>query len=232
MQKIEEKKSKRQAVLFSFLTLILLAGVILLGIPSLIKMAVFLSNLRSSGQSVEANDTVAPAPPRLQPMVEATDSAQISLKGFAESGSTVKVSRGNEEISEVLVDKDGQFTVSEITLKTGENKFKAQAVDSGGNQSKFSPTITIVLDTTAPSLSISQPEEGQEFFDEEKEILIAGETEEGINLRVNSFYTPVDSEGNFAKRLELDEGENEIKIIATDRAGNTSEANLTVRYTP
>jgi len=187
MQKIEEKKSKRQAVLFSFLTLVLLAGVILLGIPSLIKMAVFLSNLRSSGQSVEANDTVAPAPPRLQPMVEATDNAQLCLKGFAESGSTVKISQGSEEISEVLVDKDGQFTVSEITLKTGENKFKAQAVDSSGNQSKFSSTITVILDTTPPSLSISQPEEGQEFFDEEKEILIAGETEANVNLRVNSF---------------------------------------------
>lgn len=232
MQKIEEKKSKRQAIIFSFLTLVLIVGVIFLGIPSLIKMAVFLSNLRSSGQSIETSDTVPPVPPRLQPIFEATQSAQISLSGFAEPGTTVKVFRGSQEIGEALVDKDGQFIVIDIGLKSGENNLKTQAIDSAGNESKFSPTISITLDKTPPSLKVAEPTDGEEFFDEGKEILVAGETEPGAQLTVNGFYTIVDTEGNFAKRFELSEGDNDIQIVVKDKAGNQNQANLTVRYTP
>lgn len=232
MQKIEEKKSKRQAIFFTFLTILLTLVVIFLGIPSLIKMAVFLSNLRSSGQSIETKDTVPPVPPRLQPLAEATQSAKVSLRGFSEPGATIKVFRDNEEISEVLVDKDGQFTVSDITLRVGENRFKTLAIDNAGNESKYSPIISISLDTTPPTLSLTTPTDGKTFYEDEKEILVAGQTETGAQLNINGFYALVDTEGNFAKKIVLEGGENEIKIVAIDNAGNKAEIITTVTYTP
>lgn len=231
LQRVQEKKSKRQALLFALLTLVLIVGVIFLGIPSLIKMAIFLSNLRTSGQAIETKDTVPPAPPRIQVVDEATNSAQLKVRGFAEPGATLKL-RLNGQEEEVIVDNEGQFILDNLTLRDGENKLLAVAVDAGGNESKASDLVTIVYDNEPPELTITSPEEGQEFFDEEREVLVAGETEADARVNVNAFYAVVDTEGNFVKRLNLEEGENEIKIVARDKAGNTTEATLSVRYTP
>lgn len=232
LEKVEEKRSRRQAVLFIFLTLFLILGVVFFGIPSLIKMAIFLSNLHSSGQAIETKDTVPPAPPRLQPLPEATNSAQLTLKGFAEAGATVKVTQNTKAIKEVIADKDGQFVVENVTLENDENNFLAKAIDTSGNESKPSPLVTVLYDNKAPGLKVTNPPDGAEFFDEDKEILVAGETEVEAKVTVNNFYSVVDTEGNFVKKITLAEGENEIVVNASDKAGNTSKVTLKVRYTP
>lgn len=232
MQNIQEKKSKQQAFFFIFLTILLIFGVIFFGIPSLIKMAIFLSNLRSSNQNIEAKDTVAPAPARFQPVVEATNSAILNLSGFAEAGATVKLYRNGQELKEIIVDQNGYFTISKIDLKLGDNKLEAKTIDPSGNESKTSPSVNIVYDNTPPVLEVTDPHEGAEFFGEDREILAAGKTEPGIKLNINSFFVLVDTEGNFVKKLTLNEGENEILITASDKAGNTAQKSLTVNYSP
>ena len=232
LQKIEERKSKRQAILFTFLTLLLIIGVIFLGIPSLIKMVIFLENLHSSGQAVETKDSVPPAPPRLQVLSEATNSASLDLKGFAESGATVKIYRDHEEIQEVVADKEGEFIIDNLKLELGENELQAKATDNSGNESKLSALLTISYDNSPPVLTLTNPANEAEFFDEDKEILVAGETDPDANVVVNDFFVLVDTEGNFVKKLELQEGENEILVVATDKAGNATQETLIVRYTP
>jgi len=232
LQRVQQKKNKRQALIFSVLTFGLIIGVVFLGIPSLIRMAIFLGNLRSSGQTIETKDTVPPVPPRLQALAEATKSADLKIRGFAEPGATVKLTHNNQELEEALVDNEGQFVIDEVTLKKGENKLKAVAIDTSGNESKLSKLITIVYDNEPPELTITGPEDGAEFFDEDREILISGETDPDARVNVNNFYSVVDTEGNFVKRLNLEEGENEIRIVARDKAGNKTSATVTVRYTP
>ena len=231
LQRVQEEKSKRQAVLFILLTFGLIVAVIFLGIPSLIRMAIFLSNLRTSGQAIETKDTAPPAPPRLQVLDEATNSANLQIKGFAEPGATLKL-RLNGQEEEVVVDNQGEFIFDDLTLEEGENKLIAIAVDAGGNESKTSDLVTIVYDRESPQLTLTSPEEGQEFFDEDLEVLVAGETDADARVNVNNFYTVVDTEGNFVKRLSLEEGENAIQVVAKDKAGNETTASVTVRYTP
>jgi bacillopeptidase F len=209
----------------------LIVAVIFLGIPSLIRMAIFLSNLRTSGQAIETKDTVPPAPPRIQALDEATNSAKLKVKGFSEPGATLKLKLNGKE-EEVVVDNEGQFVFDDLALREGENKLIAVAVDAAGNESKTSDLVSLVYDKEPPELTITSPEDGQEFFDDEKEVLVAGETNTDARVNVNSFYAVVDTEGNFVKRLNLEEGENEIKITARDKAGNTTETTLSVRYTP
>jgi len=207
LQRIEEKRSQRQAVFFIFLTLLLIVGVIFLGIPSLIKMAIFLSNLHSSGQTIETKDSVPPAPPRLQPVAEATTSATLTLKGFAEAGATVKVVSDGQDIKEVITDKDGQFVIDSLKLRSGHNKFYTKAVDTSGNESKPSASVTVLYDNTPPELTSTNPPPDAQFFDEDKEIVVAGKTEPEARVSVNNLFVLVDSEGNFVKKFTLQEGE-------------------------
>ncbi len=232
LQRIEEKKSQKQAVLFIFLTILLIVGVIFLGIPSLIKMAIFLSNLHSSGQAVETKDTVPPAPPRIQPTYEATNSSRLTLKGFAEAGSTVKLMKDGQEVKKAVTDKDGQFMIDGINLQAGENTYFTKAVDSTNNESKPSAQISVVYDNTPPELEISNPTDGAQFYDVDKEVIVSGKTEVEAKITVNDLFVLVEQDGSFVKKIPLQEGDNDIKVKATDKAGNTITKSVIVKYSP
>ena len=75
----EDALNLRRAVIFGGLTVVLALGLVFLGIPALIRMAIFLCNLRSSSQPIETGDTLAPSAPRLKSLPEATNSAQIKI---------------------------------------------------------------------------------------------------------------------------------------------------------
>jgi hypothetical protein len=61
----EEVRSLRQAFFFGILTIVFLLLLIFLGIPALIKMAIFLGEIRSSSTPVKTEDLLPPAPPIL-----------------------------------------------------------------------------------------------------------------------------------------------------------------------
>lgn len=232
LQKIEEKRNKRQALFFAFLTLVLVFIVIFFGIPSLIRMAIFLSTLKSSGQAVEVKDNVAPIAPKLEPLREATNSANIKIKGYSEAGTTLKIYQNNDEIKETIADENGYFKFENIRLEIGKNQFDVKAIDTANNESKISKTDVVVFDNLAPRLEITEPTDKAEYFDEDKEILVAGETEENVQVNVNNFFALVDNEGNFAKKIQLKEGVNDIQVVAIDKAGNITSKSLSVTLTP
>ena len=70
------------------------------------------------------------------------------------------------------------------------------------------------------------------FVSTENEIMVKGKTEEKATVTVNERFVVVGSEGNFEYSLTLSEGENKILIVAIDKAGNKTEKELKVTYTP
>lgn len=230
LTKIEEKKSIKQAVLFSFLSFVLMAALFLYGIPSLIKFIVFLGDLKSTDIKPVSEDQLAPTTPVIQPLPEATSSANIKIKGYTEQGATVKLVIGGIDIEEVISDKDGQFIFDNIKLKLGANEIQTKAIDSAGNESQTSSVVTIIYDNQPPELEITKPEDGQKFFDNEREITVEGKTEESITVYVNNRFTSSNSDGNFSKTIGLNEGENDIIVKAIDRAGNKTEKQIKVNY--
>lgn len=230
LQKIEDKRNRQQAVLFGFLSVGFLLLLIFVGVPLFIKAAIFLGDLRSQSQGVDKNDTIPPVPPRIVSNFEATSSAKIDLYGFAEPGAKVSLYRNTDKHAEIVSDSDGNFSFTDVKLMGGENLFYAVAADASGNESQPSADFTIVFDNEAPDLTLTSPEDGSEYYDEEREILVAGETEPDTNVRVNGYVVAVDTEGNFVKRLQLADGENEIEVIARDEAGNETSKTVTVTY--
>lgn len=233
LTRIQTKKNKRQAMFFVVLTGVFLLLLIFLGVPALIRMAIFLGDLRSSSQVVETEKSVILRTPQLLPLPEATKSAYLDIKGYAESGTTVKILRNNVEKEKTIVDKDGVFSVSKFALKEGENEIKVIAEDPSGRlESKASDTYFVTFDQTPPKLEITNPQGGEEYFDKDKEVIVEGMSAPGIKITINGFLAIIDSDGSFSKIIELKEGENEIKVEALDEAGNKTEKSVRVKYTP
>ncbi len=81
-------------------------------------------------------------------------------------------------------------------------------------------------DTTPPKLTILRPDDGAHTTDEA--ITVKGETEPGAVVTYGSYTADMDGEGYWHIRIKLDIGRNALVFHATDEAGNTSEAAVTV----
>lgn len=228
----EEAKSIHRAIFYGGLTFLIALGLVFLGIPVLIRMAIFLGNLRSSSLSVETQDTLPPPPPRLSPILEATNSAQIKIEGFAEPGAVVKIFASDILEKETVANKNGTFSIGSFELTLGKNEIHALATDEAGNTSQKSNRLTVSYDRTPPELSILEPAKENRLIEEENKITVKGKTEKGATVYINDHIVIIDSEGNFQYPVTFGEGENEINVKATDQAGNRTEEKIIVNYSP
>lgn len=229
----EEKRNLRSALLFGFLTISLLLALVFFGIPALVNMAGFVSDIKSTNKPVEQTDIVPPSSPQINVLPEYTKETSIPLSGFAEPGSTVEIFLNNSPLGTTVTASDGSFTFSRINLSQDKNELYAVSVDETGNKSRLSSVIIVTFDNTAPKLDISEPQDGQKFFtDRKRKIKISGQTEAGVTLTVNERLAIVDQNGNFSVDFSLSDGDNTLKIIATDLAGNQTEKDINVNLTP
>jgi len=224
----QEAKNLRRAVLFGFLSLILVLCLVFLGLPLLIKMAVFLGNIRSSYLPSEKDDTIPPPAPLLLPLPEATSSAQLNLSGFAEPGATVEIFVSGISQEKIVADNNGSFSVDNLRLTEGKNEIYALATDKAGNVSQPSEKASVFLDQTPPQLTILQPPNNTTFYGLQKRVEIKGETEEEASVIINDHLAVMEAGGKFRYSLTLLGGENKVKIVATDKAGNKTEEELTL----
>ena len=87
LQRVEEKRNIRQATLLGLAAILAIIVVIVLGIPLLVRMAVFLGDVKSSSRPVDKNDLIPPVPPQISLPYTATNSANQTISGSAEPGS-------------------------------------------------------------------------------------------------------------------------------------------------
>lgn len=227
----QEAKIQKRAILFGFLTLILLVAIALWGIPFLIRFAAFLGEVRQTTESEVTEDKIPPPSPQFSAIPEATNSALINLSGFSEPNSKVKIYLNDQLVAETQADQNGEIQIEKIHLQKGKNVLYAVAIDEARNESEPSEAIEILFDDKPPNLEISSPADNETVYDQKIEI--KGETEsDQIKVTVNDHLVLVEKEGKFTYTYELAEGENKINIIAEDPAGNKTEKTLTVTYKP
>jgi hypothetical protein len=87
-------------------------------------------------------------------------------------------------------------------------------------------TTGTTLDTLAPKIEVTSPEDG--FVSEVASITFAGTTEPGAVVTAGQYEATVEPDGSWHIVLVLAEGENRARFVATDSAGNRSEAWVTV----
>jgi len=231
LQSVEEKRNVKKTALYAFLTLVLIILLFVVGIPLFGKFTLFISSFRGGNKTITKTDITPPAPPKFNYFTPFTNQSTASISGTIEPGATVKlIFDGNAE--ETLGDKNGVFNFN-LNLSDGDNTFSATAVDPAGNISQKTNDYTITLDTKPPALTISTPSDGSSFFgSNQKQETIQGNTDTGSQITVNDRIVSVDDSGNFQYTTTLNDGANTFTIKSTDQAGNTTEKDITLNFTP
>lgn len=214
---------------------IILSGIIIIvviffffGIPLLINFSILVGNLRVGNDSEKSvHDTTYLAPPILFPIQDATGSARIDISGTAISGQTIKLYLNGKYIKETGVFENNNFTFDNILLDEGNNDIKATSIGTGGKESDYSKELHIVYKNKPPDLEVKSPQDKQTISGT-SQIKVDGKTNSDVRVTVNNYWAIVDNMGNFSYLLNLQKGENKIKITAVDAAGNQSSKDLTV----
>jgi len=159
-----------------------------------------------------------------------TNQSTVVVKGEAAPTTTVHIFNNGEEVKSAEVHNDGTFSV-EIALSDGENVLTAKSSTERGMTEESAP-IKVVLDQNKPTLAITNPKDGDKT---NRETVTVEGTVEDANLdwvKVNGVNAKVEN-GKYSARIMLNEGINEIKVVAKDKAGNRKAETISidVKYT-
>ena len=130
----------------------------------------------------------------------------------------------------IQVDYQGNFQIP-VDLLEGRNEYTIEARDGVGN--RVSTTVTIRLDTTAPTLVMYIDPvfiEKDELVSHAYTVNITGYTDPGSWLYINDIPLPVNEIGEFTTAYDLAKGTTEIKLRSMDDADNERSVNQTITF--
>ena len=156
--------------------------------------------------------------------VELTKNGTITVSGTATDAAGIKTLTVNG--TTVTVGTDGAFSHT-VTLTEGSNTITIVATDNTGN--KTTVTRTVVYDKTNPTLTVNNISTSTT----NNKVTVSGTVTDtnGIKtLTINGTEVTVGSNGSFSKEITLSEGNNTIKLVATDNAGNQTTVTKSVIY--
>lgn len=226
--KKNDEEITRKTVFLGLITVLVVVLMVVFGLPLLIRVSVILGDVRSKNDVI--NEKVLPPPaPRLIVPYEATNSAKIKVGGVGEKGMTVELFKNDVSIGKTSVNDSGDFTFEDVSLDMGDNEFLAISTNEKGVSSDPTQTVKIAYDNTAPSLELSNPSEAKLSVDY-ADFDVVGKSDKGVSVTINSRVAMVDSEGKFKLKFQLAPGKNELNVVATDLAGNTTQKKIEITY--
>jgi len=175
-------------------------------------------------------DTIAPAAPKFSQTPDATNVQKLTINGITEPGATVKLFVNGPEKHKTTADNDGFFTFIDIKLSKGNNIIFAKSFDEVDNESEKSEVLYIQYDDKIPEIEITKPTNGEKITNLNKRILVEGKTNEEANVKINGRVAIVRADNTFELLLGVSEGNVEIKVEATDKAGNKAEEKIYITY--
>jgi len=228
-----EKKIIRNTLLMALGTILIVFMLLKFGALFLIGLSSFLSSGNQTTQSQGSNNQIGYiAPPILNPAPSATNSAHVIVSGKAAANETVNIYINNNLEDKILTDNNGDFSITE-DLSLGSNSISVKA-EKNSKQSDYSNSLSVFYQNSQPKLDINSPTDGQKFdkntIGTGNAINVTGTTDPGVSVTVNGFWAIVDDSNNFSYSLSVQSGDNQIKVIAIDQAGNKAEKDLKVNY--
>ncbi|WP_342542411.1 S8 family serine peptidase [Paenisporosarcina sp. FSL H8-0542] len=147
------------------------------------------------------------------------------IEGVASTSTTIQLMNNGKEAGSTLVGDDGKFAIP-MEFVEGANEMIAVSKMGGKVTGKSAP-VTITLDTINPKLTLDNPKNGDKT---NRETVTVEGTVSDVNLKsvqVNGFEAAI-VDGKYSKRILLDNGMNEITVVATDIANNQVSKTVTV----
>jgi hypothetical protein len=222
-----QEQSKRNIVLAIVGIIVVIFLIFSYGMDFLINFSLLVKRSTTS-KDVKQNEVTYVAPPVIDPLSEATKSARITVSGYAGDKQTIKLYLNGKLTDKTEVNKNKQFSFSDVKLEKGSNEVKAKAVTPEDKESDYSQISSITYSDEPPKLEINSPQDGQTVSKGDG-LKISGKTDPNVKVTVNDFWAIVQDDGNFSYTLPLHDGENTIKIVATDDADNQTTKELKVK---
>lgn len=228
------KKSKRNFFVTVILVILIIFATIQWILPTFVNGVGLITGIFKDKEKTATNITESAqlAPPVLNIPYEATNTAEIDVKGYSTPGSRVKLFVDDSEFETIDVSSDGDFTFRKVSLSLGTNNIYAVSIDEKDRESLPSKTFKIVYDNEKPTLSVSEPEDGRNIQGGDRKVKISGKTEPESEIFINDSQVIVDKDGNFESVQSLNDGENVFNIKAVDSASNSTEIVRRVTYQP
>lgn len=225
---LEKQKSIKQTVYFFGGGLLFLFIFFIIGIPLLINLSAFLSNLLTPKKTVTKKNEKFIQQPTLEIPYEATNSAQISIDGFGAVSVNVDLFVNNRKVR-TTSDKNGTFYFSDVQLVSGDNEIYAVTTDRSSTKEAKSDISTVTYDNKKPTLTLDNVTDGQQF-ELNNQITIKGKLDEDGTLYINDRFIMVNSDKTFSADYTLQDGDNVLKFRAIDKAGNFVEKEIKVIF--
>lgn len=228
------KKTRRKFFFNVIIVLFLCYATLQWILPNVIGGVGFLKGIVNTPKQAEKSVAENPslAPPVFSIPYEATNSAKIEVKGYATSGSKVKVFLDDKLLDTVSVFDDGEFIIKNVELQLGNNIISGKTLDQLDQESLASKTVIIILDLEKPTLKITEPEDGKTIQGGDRRVTVSGTTDPDAQVLINGSRVIVNSDGNFNTTIQLNDGENILNIKALDKATNSTETSRKVTFTP
>ncbi|HLF87428.1 MAG TPA: FlgD immunoglobulin-like domain containing protein [Anaerolineales bacterium] len=136
----------------------------------------------------------------------------LTIEGVTDPDANVFVT-GNPQ--PVQVDGQGHFAFL-YRLNEGANLLEIRAADPAGNSTVLRRDISLVI--TPPEVVIASPVD--DAFLNQSLITVSGQASPNVTLTVNEIPVQVGEDGAFNHQFNLEEGDNLIRVVATDDVGN------------
>ena len=155
-----------------------------------------------------------------------TSEKEIVIKGTATPNTSAKLLNNEEKVNTAEVDDSGEFQF-DTELTEGDNTFTV-VTELDDDITIDSPQVTVTLDTIAPEVGIDSPTDGDKTNRETVTVEGFASDDHLDYVEVNGAEANVDGDGRFTKRILLDNGENDIEVLAVDKAGNKTKKSVTL----
>lgn len=158
-----------------------------------------------------------------------SNKGELEIEGKASPGLDVAIYQNDEEITKVKAGQSGAFK-EKVTVSSGEHVFTAATVTDKGATKRSKP-VKVIIDQTAPALTIDTPKKGGKSNKES--LTVEGKvTDDHLDqVTVNGKKATV-KDGKYSARILLENGKNTIKVTAKDAAGNKTakKVDIDVQY--
>jgi hypothetical protein len=229
LNKSFQRKSRNTFILSILGIIIVLALLFKFGLP-LISDASFLfgkvTSTPDKNSDKDVEEEFVPVP-TLDGLPKATKEKALKITGSSISGVTIQIYLNGSKETDVKADENGDFE-GKVILSDGDNIIKIKAV-KGTTESDFSPSETVSYKIKGPDLTINSPSDGSQISGANP-IEVKGKSDPDGSVIVNDFQAIINNNGEWSYMLTLKGGDNEIKVVSTDAAGNTTEKIIHVNY--
>lgn len=231
LYRYQEQKLTKRLIWALVGTIVLIVCVVVFGLRILIAFSLLVERLKGGTNTpTPTTQTVIILPPTVDPLPDATNSANLIISGKAHSKQEVIIYVNQQETVTLTASQDGTFKSREIQGSQGTNTVSAKSTDGNGHFSDMSNVVQTNVTNKQPTLTLDSPQSDASLNGDSNTVTVSGKTDSDNQVTVNGRFVVVSSSGSFSYTYPLSDGDNTISIIATDQAGNQTKIDRKVHY--